>query len=227
MSRTITDKRRVNAVDTDSLLHDSYLLVVELRQGGSVQGSSNLVELCTKQIESVREQLKSRGISQRNIDYISHAQCALLDETILSYATEDTHAKWAGEPLQARFFSRHQAGESFYEDVREVLREPAPDLLVLTVFHRVLMLGFQGCYADAKDPERLQLLVALNAFVEPLKSTHTLPTQMNFGSGLRLRGLAQSPMGHVLAVCVLLAGAWWGLDHFLAGLIASLPSGQA
>ncbi|MFK7702290.1 type VI secretion system protein TssL, short form [Pseudomonas caspiana] len=227
MSRITPKTQTLIAIDSDSLLHDSYLLVAELRQGGSVQGSTNLAELCTKQIETVRDRLKSAGYSQRNIDYISHAQCALLDEAILTCAKDETHADWAGEPLQAKFFSRHQAGESLYEDMREVLREPAPDLSVLTVFQRVLMLGFQGCYADANNPERMQLLAALNALVEPLKPSQTLPTKRNVGSGLHLRAWPQSLMGHVFAFCVLLAGVWWGLDYLLSDLIASLPSGQA
>jgi type VI secretion system protein ImpK len=227
MSLITSNKQTTTAVDIDSLLQDSYLLVVELLQGGSVQGSPDLWTLCAKQIEDVRQRLKSAGLSPRNIDHISHAQCALLDETVLKCATDDAHAKWAGEPLQAKFFSRHQAGEFLYEDMREVLREPAPDLRVLTVFQRVLMLGFQGRYLEASDPERMQLLAALNAHVAPFKPSHALSTQKNFGSGMSLRHLSSSPMNHLLVVAVLLAGTWWVLDHLLGGLLASLLPGQA
>ncbi|MOA06740.1 hypothetical protein D3C78_1264010 [compost metagenome] len=157
---------------------------------------------------------------------ISHAQCALLDETVLGCAKGDAHAQWASEPLQAKFFSRHQAGEFLYEDMRESLRQPSPDVLVLTAFQRVLMLGFQGRYRDVNDPEREQLLSALNARVAPLELNHVVMTQ---GIGQRMSFLRwlRSPLIHILMAGLLLVGAWWGLDHWLNGLISALVPGQA
>jgi type VI secretion system protein ImpK len=215
------------AVDIDALLQDSYLLVVQLRQGASAQNSEALKALCVKQIEHVRQSLRDAGLTQRSIDHISHAQCALLDETMLNCAKDVAHADWASEPLQARFFNRHQAGEFLYEDMREVLREPASDLQVLTVFQRVLMLGFQGRYRDADHPERQQLLADLNARVAPLKQRRTLTTQMDGGQGMKVLPWLRSPLFHVLAVGLLLVGVWWGLDHLLDGLVATLLSADA
>jgi type VI secretion system protein ImpK len=151
----------------------------------------------------------------------------LLDETVLTCAAADAREKWAGEPLQAKFFSRHQAGEFLYEDMREVLREPAPDLHVLTVFQRVLMLGFQGRYREANSPERTQLLAALNAHVPPLELTRTLPTKMEFGSRLGAWLWSQSPLANALAIGALLVSFWWGLDHFLGRLITTLLPGHS
>ncbi|HEY0289375.1 MAG TPA: type VI secretion system protein TssL, short form [Pseudomonas sp.] len=226
MSPIKSQKMTATAVDIDSLLQDSYLLVVELRQGSFAQSGQDLYELCVRQIEQVREQLISAGLSQRSIDHISHAQCALLDETVLGYGKDEVHARWFSEPLQAQFFNRHQAGESLYEDMRDVLREPAPDEYVLTAFHRVLMLGFQGRYRDADDPEREQLLAALNMQVTPLKLSHTLKTQVNAGRTSFLQRM-QSPAAHTLAAGLLLVGVWWGLDRYLGGLIAMFMPGQA
>src|SRR5471032_3384465 len=168
MNLTASKAQTVAAVDIDALLQDTYLLVVELRQGASVQHSLKLSRFCVEQVEQVRHRLKLAGLNQRSIDHISHAQCALLDEAMLTCAKGDEHASWASKPLQARFFNRHQAGKFLYEDMREVLREAAPDRQVLTVFQRVLMLGFRGRYSDLADPEREQLLDALNAQVAPL-----------------------------------------------------------
>lgn len=222
MSLITAKNPKSTPLNIDSLLQDSYLLVVELRQGSSVRDSGQLANLCAKQIKYVRKQLEKTGLSPRSIDHISHAQCALLDETVLTCAAPDARDKWAGEPLQAKFFSRHQAGEFLYEEMREVLREPAPDLLVLTVFQRVLMLGFQGRYREANDPERAQLLAALNTHVAPLKLTHTLPTKLEFGPRMGALFWSQSPLINALAVGTLLAGCWWGLDQFLGHMIATL-----
>lgn len=225
MSLIKSKNQKSPPMDIDSLLQDSYLLVVELRQGSSVRDSAELSKLCAKQIEYVRKQLEKTGLSPRGIDHISHAQCALLDETILTCAATKTREEWADEPLQAKFFSRHQAGEFLYEDMREVLREPAPDLLVLTVFQRVLMLGFQGRYREANHPERVQLLTALNAHVAPLKPTHTLPTKLEFGPRMGALFWSQSLLINAFAIAALLAVCWWGLDHFLVRLIATLTPG--
>jgi type VI secretion system protein ImpK len=227
MTLITSKKQTAVAVDIDMLLQNSYLLVVQLRQGASAQNSEDLKALCVKQIEHVRQCLKDAGLTQRSIDHISHAQCALLDETMLNCAKDVAHAHWASEPLQARFFNRHQAGEFLYEDMREVLREPAPDLQVLTVFQRVLMLGFQGRYRDVDDPERQQLLADLNARVVPLKQRQPLTTQVDGGQGMKALPWLRSPPFHVLAAGLLLVGVWWGLDHLLGGLVATLLSSEA
>ena len=223
----MTSKKRISsAVDIDAVLQDSYLLVVGLHQRAVAPDGPALLELCTGQIESVRQQLKKSGLSQRNVDHISHAQCALLDETVLSCTEGAVHTGWASEPLQARFFNRHQAGDALYEDMREVLREPAPDQHVLTVFQRVLALGFRGRYHAEDDPEREQLLMALNAQVEPLQLGHWVSTQVNLNRRMMfVRGLG-TPLAHGLAVGLLILGAWWGLDLLLGSLIATLPPGQ-
>ncbi|VVN67766.1 type VI secretion system protein TssL, short form [Pseudomonas fluorescens] len=227
MSRVIANRQTATATDVDALLQDSYLLVVELHQGASAQNAEQLWDRCAGQIEFVRQMLEQAGLSQRSIDHISHAQCALLDETVLSCAKPDAHANWAREPLQAKFFNRHQAGEFLYEDMREVLREPAPDPQVLTAFHRVLMLGFRGRYRELNDPAREQLLTALNEHVAPMALRLGIKTQASGAHRIgRLRGL-RSPLPHVLAVGLLLVAVWWGLDRLLGGLITTLLPGAA
>lgn len=226
MNLTASKKQTVTAQGLDALLQDSYLLVVELRHGASVQDGPKLWRRCEKQVEQVQQSLKDAGVSPRSIELISHAQCALLDETALSCAKDDAHAKWASEPLQAKFFSRHQAGEFLYEDMRELLRQPSPDVLVLTVFQRVLMLGFQGRYRDVNDPEREQLLDELNARVAPLELNQALMTHPVGHRMSVLRG-GRSPLVHILAAGLLLVATWWGLNHWLSGLINTLVPGQA
>ncbi|HEF4762982.1 TPA: type VI secretion system protein TssL, short form [Pseudomonas putida] len=222
MNPIASKKHLACALAIDSLLQDSYLLVVELRQKALIDSSQPFVELCTQQVEYVRQRLEQAGLSQRSIDHISHAQCALLDETVLGLAEDADRSKWVSEPLQAKFFNRHQAGEFLYEDMREVLREPTPDLHVLTAFHRVLMLGFQGRYRDINDPEREQLLAALEERVAPLTLGQTIATQVTAGSRrLTLPGL-QWPFAQVLAAGLLLGATWWGLDHLLASWVATL-----
>lgn len=209
-------------VDIDALLQDTYLLVVELRQGASVPSGRELMQLCVGQVEQVRQALKQAGLSQRNVDRISHAQCALLDEAVLTSADKDARDLWASEPLQTQFFNRHQAGEFLYEEMREVLREPAPDRQVMTAFQRILMLGFLGRYRELSDPEREQLMAALGARITPLSINQRLITQVGRGNWIAAMTWLRSPLMHVLAVAALLGATWWGLDHLLSGAVAPL-----
>jgi type VI secretion system protein ImpK len=226
MSMTTRNKRIFNTQDLDALLQGTYLLVVELRHGASVQDSPDLWRRCENQVEEVQQRLNDAGVTTRSVELISHAQCALLDETVLSVAKGEAHAKWASESLQARFFSRHQAGEFLYEDMRESLRQPSPDLLVLTIFQRVLMLGFKGRYRDINDPERGQLLDELNTQVMPFELDKTLKTK-SIGQRMHPLRSMRAPLVHILAAGLLLIAIWWGLDHWLSGVITTLAPGQA
>jgi len=177
------------SIDIDAVLQDTYLLVVELQQHASPEDGEELWAHCAEQVAYCRNQLADAGVSQRAINQISYAQCALLDEAVMRNASPQSpsRAVWTAKPLQAHFFSRHQAGEQLYEDIREALAEPAPDVRVLTCYHRVLMLGFLGRYREENAPEREHLLTTLSEYVEPLSSAQDAPLLVRAGGGGCLR----------------------------------------
>ncbi|MHC6225415.1 type VI secretion system protein TssL, short form [Pseudomonas sp. X10] len=225
MSRTATEQQLAAATLIDSLLQNSYLLVVELQYGATAVEDSALWVRCVQQVETLRQALGQAGLGSRSVDLVSHALCALLDETVLNCAKGQVHAGWVGQPLQARFFNHYQAGEFFYEELREVLREASPDLHVLTAFQRVLALGFRGRYSQIDDPERVQLLEDLQARVAPLSPARPMLTQASVGTGSALMRGLRSPWVHAGVVMLLLIGTWWMLDHRLDSLVASLARG--
>jgi type VI secretion system protein ImpK len=227
MRPIISRKQPPIAVDIDALMQDTYRLVIGLRQKTAVHDSQVLRKICMDQVEAARGVLERTGLAPRSVDYITHAQCALLDETVLTSVHGQIHADWAREPLQARFFNRHQAGRFLYDDMREVLCETAADKYVLTVFQRVLMLGFQGRYQDLADPEREQIVAALNARVAPLAVNQGVVTRTMAGKLIDSLPWRQSPSVHALLVALLLASAWWAMDHWLGGVVASFLRGQA
>jgi len=212
-------------VDIDVLLQDSYLLVVELQQGAMTKNGDALWKHCVMQIETCRNSLIEAGMSQRAINQICYAQCALLDEMVLRKASAETHAVWSAKPLQAHFFNRHQAGELLYEDMREALAEPAPDLRVLTCYQRVLMLGFLGRYRQQDDPERERLLTALNEQVKPFGAAGSVPLLIRAGRGEWRRWLG-SPWFHLAVATLLLVGLWLVLQSMLVDSVASLLPGR-
>jgi type VI secretion system protein ImpK len=213
-------------VAIDALLQDSYLLVVELSQNAVPRSESELWRHCAAQVEGTRNKLIEAGVSQRTINQICYAQCALLDETVMRNSQPALRDEWATQPLQAHFFSRHQAGEQLYEDMREALAEPAPDRRVLTCYQRVLMLGFLGRYETENAPERERLLAALNEQVESFGAGGKGSLLIRGGdSGLR-RWLG-APWLHVALAAVLLVGLWLVLNRLLADTVAALLPGHA
>ncbi len=119
--------------------------------------------------------LEAADVSEASRRHILYAWCALLDETAKGREGEDDACiVWYDRPLQAKYFGALDAGDALYERMRQVLREPAPDMAVLTCFHRVLMLGFKGCYA-LNEPARDQLVRVLTERVPPFETDQSRP----------------------------------------------------
>ncbi len=190
-------------INIDALLRDTFLTVVELRQGTTVRHGIELYRHCQRQVELVRERLKDAGFSRENVEHITYAQCALLDETVLSRGgMDDGQAIWMKDPLQSHFFNTLQEA-------------------VLTCFHRVLLLGFRGRYQDPAAPERDQLISTLNGQVAPFD---VLPETavLNVPLSTRQHPLLHSPFFWLVTLALLLAGVWWGLHHWLNVLVDEL-----
>ena len=55
-------------INIDALLRDTFLTVVELRQGTTVRHGMELYRHCQRQVELVRERLKDAGFSRENVE---------------------------------------------------------------------------------------------------------------------------------------------------------------
>ncbi|WP_313111165.1 type VI secretion system protein TssL, short form [Pseudescherichia sp.] len=216
------------AIDIDALLTNAWLTVTELRHGAKLADGEGgvLWQRCVDDIAQVMTQLEQAGMSEVNRHHILYAWCALLDETAKGREGEDDACiVWYDRPLQAKYFGSMEAGDELYERIGRLLREPAPDIAVLTCFHRVLMLGFKGSYASLNDPAREQIVRALAERVPPSGFAPDRPLLATVSGGCGVREwLRHWPVCIGLAVIVV-AVLWLGLDHWLDGLVASLQPG--
>ncbi|MEA9390206.1 type VI secretion system protein TssL, short form [Acerihabitans sp. TG2] len=221
-------------IDIDQLMAETWLTVTMLRHGASTSDGKALYHQCQQQVENVRAALEKAGYDDDSIKHISYAQCALLDETVMSRKTtlanegedgntDDGQRAWRAVPLQARFFGSLQAGEAIWDRIAEVLRQPAPVAAVLTCYHRVLSLGFQGLYSvkAMNQTQRDETLKALNARVCPPDAGLSLIIHR---TGRRRYSLLRS-VWLWTAFAVMFTGAvWWGGYHWLQLLLsAQLP----
>lgn len=207
-------------ISIDELLRDSWLLVVSLRNGAVSEQGEALYQRGVALVEQTRQRLTEAGMSAENIEHIAYAQCVLLDETVLGRPDSDNgYEFWMRTPLQARFFNTLQGGELLYERMRQVVQQPAPNLQVLTCFHRVLMLGFQGRYRNQPQQERLALLAEIESKVPPFSVTQETPILTR--GGRRRIGLWQgrSLWFWAAAAVAIVAAVWFGLHYQLQHLL--------
>ena len=220
-------KNQKQFVDIDALLAGTWLQVISLRQGVVDPEGETLWKRCVEDIERVQKTLKDADVSEQNCHHIMYAQCAILDETVKGRSVQDdAYFVWCNSPLQAYFFKTLDAGHQLYERMRTVSREPAPDMAVLTCFHRVLMLGFLGGYVSQGVTEREQLVDQLTALVPAFSFASSRPVLATASSRHRLGlWLRYWPVRLGLAGLVV-ALLWCGLDHWLSGLLTTLLPGS-
>jgi type VI secretion system protein ImpK len=218
-----------NDIDIDELMAETWLTVAMLKHAAVIPDGKVLYRNCLTQVEKVRETLKAANVDEESIDHISYAQCALLDEVVLSRKSGETGSnddttgaqrEWRAVPLQAHFFGSLRAGEALWDRIAEVLRQPAPLMAVLTCYHRVLSLGFQGMFgaANVNPKQREEALVALNERVPPLDPAVSLVVHKRRLRHYSLFRSAWFWAGFALAVTLL---AWWGGHEWLQALLAS------
>jgi len=212
-------------IDIDELMAETWLTVTLLKQGATTPDGDVLYDTCRKHVESVREALDRAGYDEASIDHISYAQCALLDEVVMSGAPREGaeadagQAAWRKVPLQARYFGSLHAGEALWDRIAEVLRQPAPDLAVLTCFHRVIALGFRGLYSmsSVSQSQREQVIKTLAELVPPLDADISLVVRW---AGKHRYSLLRSVWFWIAAGVVVTGIMWWGGHLWLQALLS-------
>lgn len=218
-------------IDIDQLMTETWLTVTMLKNGALTLNGSALYHKCVKQVESVREALERAGYDEASVGHISYAQCALLDETVMSRKPEKSEEgeatkvdegqiAWRKAPLQARFFGSLRAGEALWDRIAEVLRQPSPNPAVLTCYHRVIALGFQGLYSlkEVSQSQRDEVVKALSERVSPLDAGLSLVVDL---MGKHRWSLFRS-VWFWIALAVILTGViWWGGHLWLQALLSA------
>ncbi|CAI2455611.1 type VI secretion system protein TssL, short form [Serratia liquefaciens] len=217
-------------IDIDALLQDTWLQVVSLRHGPQFQEGEGRVlwDRCVADVNRVQQTLKARGLDEASCLHILTAQCALLDEAVKGRGVQDDACvQWYDIPLQGHFLGTMDAGDTLCNNMRDVLREPAPERAVLTCFQRLLMLGFLGSFHSLNDPQRQKLISALNEHIAPFSNPQTHPILAESRTGRGMGGWFSSWPVRIAVSVLVLAALWWGLDLWLDQMLATLLPGGA
>lgn len=204
----------------ERIFYPGWLLVSQLRGGQEVHDGEGLYRRACRLVQEARTALTEAGFSHTSCDHMLYAMCALLDESVLNRGTtDDGYLAWRRDPLQAHFFGTLNAGEELWERIRNLLKETAPDIAVLTCMYRTLQLGFVGQYRARDDERREDVIRALSERVPAFTLAQDAPIVVR-GSGLR-GGRRLYWLSWIVGVAVL-AGLWFFLSSSLTELVSQM-----
>lgn len=186
---------------TEQIFYPGWLMACQLRNGHPIPDGQALYRRARQMVTDMRSQLSEAGASESASEQMLFALCALLDESVLNRGQDDdAYRTWQKDPLQAHFFSRLDAGEALWAQIRELLKSPAPDAAVLTCLYRTLQLGFVGQYREQDDERREDVVRALAERVPPFTLSQDSPV--------------------VVRPSTLRGGRWWYWLSWGAGIVA-------
>lgn len=149
---------KVSAATVDTLMQDTWLLALAIRNGKPPVVDDALYQHCLDMIQQVQDKLTSMGALDYLTEEIKFAHCVFVDEAIMSQPDTDVSTWWNRTPLQGHFLDHLHGGDLFYEHIKKLLREPAPSLVLVTCYYRMLLLGYRGKYRIEGHPERQALM---------------------------------------------------------------------
>lgn len=213
----------MNEQDTtliDKTFYPGWLMVSQLRSGLEIQNGDVLYRRACQWVNEAREALMAADFSETASDTMLYAYCALMDESVLNRGKQDDgYRKWRKDPLQAHFFSTLNAGEELWERIRTVLREPAPNIAVLTCLYRTLQLGFVGQYRAQDDERREDVVKMLGERVPPFALTEDSPVVVRAS---RLRSGRRAYWFSWVTGIVVLVALWFTLSTILAHQVSQI-----
>ena len=135
-------------------------------------------------------------------------------------------ARWSGVKHRFRpVFGSLRAGEALWDRIAEVLRQPSPNPAVLTCYHRVIALGFQGLYSlkAVSQSQRDEVVKALSERVSPPDAGLSLVV---YRIGKHRWSLMRSVWFWIVLAVILTGIIWWG-PSVASGAVVSTNTGAA
>lgn len=130
--------------NVNDIVATSLSAIFQLRRLGS--GSAGRPELLHRRmkgfIDDLMKQAAAAGFDQADTQDMAYAVVALADEVALGLS-DAVREYWMANLLQFQYFKENQAGEGFFDRLKQVRGDPNRHS-VLLVFYLVLSLGFQG-----------------------------------------------------------------------------------
>lgn len=198
----------------DNLMQDTWLLALAIRNNSPVTVDDALYRRCFDMIGQVQDKLIAAKIPEHIADEIKFAHSVFLDEAIMTQPDTDVSVWWIHSPLQSHFLGHINGGDHFYENIKKLLREPAPAEALILCYYRMLQFGYAGKYQSENNSERLSLMQQLEKLLPEMpvpENQHAIVVSAGNNEAMWWR----SPQMILISLLLLTAGLWMSLRLFL------------
>lgn len=134
---------------------EAFTVTVRLRANRQVASDADSFRRHIKRLlADADRKARETGYEPGQVRLATYAFVAFLDESVLN-SSQQIFAGWTRRPLQEEVFGDHRAGETFFENLRELLSRPDSRALadVLEIYLLCLLLGFRGRYGSDQTGE--------------------------------------------------------------------------
>jgi type VI secretion system protein ImpK len=149
-------------------------------------------------LRAVEQNSRQRGYSADEVRLAVFAAVAFLDETILR-SGNPVFSRWSAKPLQEEMFGGNVAGETFFQNLENLLRaNDSPNIAdLLEVYDLCLLLGYQGRYTVGGRGELDSMKRAIAAKIERIRGAEPLAPRWKPDTG-SIPGASGDPMVRTL-----------------------------
>lgn len=149
-------------------------------------------------LRTAEQHSRQRGYSADEVRLAIFAVVAFLDETVLR-SGNPVFSRWPGKPLQEEIFGGNIAGETFFQNLENLLRSSdSPNIAdLLEVYDLCLLLGYRGRHMVGGGGELDSMKRAIAAKIERIRGAEPLAPHWAPEAGLT-RGVSGDPMVRTL-----------------------------
>ena len=150
--------------------------IVRVRfQRQQVQDSESFRAQMRRSLQTAMQDARTIGYSSDTVQTAVFASVGFLDESVLNLQSP-VFADWARRPLQEELFGVHNAGETFFINLRNLLGQQDSSEVAdaLEVHCLCLEMGYRGRYAFGDSGELHQLLRQALAKIERVRGAALL-----------------------------------------------------
>lgn len=157
-----------------TLCTDIFIIVINMREQSELGTPATLRKLLKHYVDNFITNCQALHIDSTTTDAVAYALVAIIDETVLSVPGPCSQF-WLSRPLQYEYYGSSLAGEKFYAELDNLLKEPETLYDALEVYFLCLTLGFEGKYLD-KDEEREKIIYRCAKTLLQIKKNRKKPS---------------------------------------------------
>jgi len=153
------------------------VLTAGVRLRANSLGVSDAKSFCHQLREALKmgtAEAQRAGYPMDDVKLAAFAVVAFLDESILN-SQNPLFADWPRKPLQEELFGVHVAGETFFQNLQQLLsRNDSPEVAdLLEVYYLCLLLGYGGRYSIGGRGELKSMMDATAAKIRRIRGAFT------------------------------------------------------